>query len=318
MSAGNSLLPPALVIAGPTAAGKTVVALELARRFPVALISADSAQVYRGLDVGSAKPGRETLTRFPHALVDIRDPEKPYTAADFARDAAAEMHRAAAAGRLPVLVGGTVLYLRALRYGLDPLPAADPEIRTRIEGEAAEQGWPALHRRLADIDPDSARRIRSGDPQRIQRALEIHALTGRRPSRLMHGPRRDRLARSLTLVLTPADRHILHRNIARRWQEMLACGVIGETARLLARPGISRDLPAMRAVGYRQVAAFLDGHGDVDDCGRRVRAATRQLAKRQLTGLRRWSGALWYDPEGRDTIDRIFRRVQNFRTNVGS
>lgn len=311
-------LPPAVILTGPTAAGKTAVALALARRFPVALISADSAQVYRGLDVGSAKPDADTLANFPHALVDIRDPEDPYSAADFAADAVAAMQRATAAGRIPVVVGGTMLYLRALRYGLDPLPAADAATRARIEAEAARLGWPALHARLAAIDPVTAARIRPGDPQRIQRALEIHALTGRPPGELMHGRRADRLAGSLALVLTPADRHILHRNIARRWRQMMAAGVIGETARLLARPGISRELPALRAVGYRQVAAFLDGDGDLDECGRRVRAASRQLAKRQLTAMRQWPGALWYDPEGTATIGRIFRRMENFRTNVGS
>ncbi|MEX0915018.1 MAG: tRNA (adenosine(37)-N6)-dimethylallyltransferase MiaA, partial [Wenzhouxiangellaceae bacterium] len=206
-------LPRGVIICGPTAAGKTEIALEIARRMPVRLISADSVQVYRGMDIGTAKPDAATLRRFPHALIDIRDPEQTYSAADFARDAAAEMVSARNAGQLPVVVGGTALYLRALRYGLDRMPPADAGLRQNIASGAAEAGWPAMHRRLAKLDPESARRIRPNDPQRIQRALEICLTSGRPASAFRHGRGPDRLAGSLMLVVAPADRSELHRRI---------------------------------------------------------------------------------------------------------
>lgn len=312
MSPSSSALPPLVVVCGPTAAGKTGIALALAERFDVQLISADSVQVYRGMDVGSAKPDRATLARFPHELIDIRDPEQGYSAAAFARDAGQSIRQAAAAGRLPVVVGGTALYLRALRYGLDRLPEADPALRERIERDAARSGWPALHAELARLDPDSARQIRPGDAQRIQRALEICIRSGRPASEQMSGPGPDRLAAALSLVIGPADRGELHRRIEQRWTTMLNAGLLAEVERLLERDGVTAGTPALRAVGYRQAVECLCGNLSPDRLAEKGAAATRQLAKRQLTAFRQWRSGFWYDPLNRSTIDRIIRRVERY------
>jgi tRNA dimethylallyltransferase len=314
---GDGVLPPSVVVSGPTAAGKTDIALEIARRFDVQLISVDSVQVYRGMDIGSAKPDAATLARYPHALIDVREPEQTYSAADFTRDAEREMRRAAGAGRLPVLVGGTAMYLRALRWGLDAMPAADPGIRRRLQAEASQRGWPALHARLGELDPASAERIRPSDPQRIQRALEICLVSGRPASSFRRGRGADRLAGSLLLVICPPDRAELHRRIGARFDAMLEQGLVGEVERLMARPGWDRRLPAMRAVGYRQVIDHLSGELDVRDLPARGAAATRQLAKRQLTALRRWHGGRWYDPLNRLTNDRIISLVGDMGASRG-
>lgn len=313
----DTTLPPAVVICGPTAAGKTEVALEIARRMPARLISADSVQVYRGMDIGSAKPDARTLAEFPHALVDIRDPEQGYSAAEFAHDAGSEIASARAAGLLPVVVGGTALYLRALRYGLDRMPAAAPELRQRIADEAAEAGWPAMHRRLARLDPASGRRIRPSDPQRIQRALEVCLASGRPASTFLTGRGPDRLADSLLLVISPADRGQLHRRIEARWSRMLEIGLIEEVERLLQRPGLKRSSMALRAVGYRQTIDYLEGEIERAELVDRASAATRQLAKRQLTAFRKWSGGMWHDPLNLRTIDRIISRVTEFAAIEG-
>lgn len=303
-------LPPTVIVTGPTAAGKTEIALALARRFPVRLISADSAQVYRGMDIGTAKPDAATLARYPHALVDLREPEQPYSAAEFERDAGHEIRAARDAGKIPVVVGGTVLYLRALRWGLDPMPSADPDLRRRLAAEAARRGWPALHGRLAELDPASARRIRASDPQRIQRALEICLASGRPASELRRSGAIDRLAGSRHLVVCPSGRDILHKRIEDRFRTMLDNGLVAEVEALMARPGWRRDLPAMRAVGYRQVIDWLCGDLARDALPARGAAATRQLAKRQITALRQWTGAMWYDPLNRRTKDRIINAVR--------
>lgn len=312
-----SKLPPGVVICGPTAAGKTEIALEIARRLPVRLISADSVQVYRGMDIGTAKPDAQTLAKFPHALIDIRDPEQAYSAAEFAHDAGAEMTSAWSAGALPVVVGGTALYLRALRYGLDPMPSADAELRQRIADEAEEAGWPAMHERLAALDPASGRRIRTSDPQRIQRALEICLASGRPASSFHRGRGHDRLADSLLLVISPADRSQLHRRIEARWSRMLELGLVEEVERLLERPGLTRSSMALRAVGYRQTVDYLDGVFEREELVERASAATRQLAKRQLTAFRKWTGGMWYDPLNIRTIDRIISRVSKFGAAKG-
>lgn len=309
-------LPPAVMLMGPTAAGKTEAAMALARRFPVSLISVDSAQVYRGLDIGSAKPDVETLAEFPHALIDIRDPEETYSAADFAVDAAAAIRRAHQNKRLPVLVGGTMLYFRALIYGLDPMPRADAGVRAAIAQEAARIGWEKLHAELARHDPEAAGRIRPNDPQRIQRALEVLRLSGRGPSAFHRDNRLPRLD-SLRLVLTPSDRSLLHERIDRRFGQMLAEGLVEEVAALRARPSLTSQHASMRSVGYRQVWQHLEGEFGLEEARRRSTAATRQLAKRQLTALRQMQRALWHDPGYLRTIDLIFRQVGVFQERVG-
>lgn len=294
----------ALLILGPTASGKSTLALTLAARIPAEIISVDSAQVYRGLDIGTAKPTLAERAAVPHHLVDIRDPADPYSAARFAADAITLIEAIRARDRLPLLVGGTMLYARALLAPLDVLPPANPVIRHRLEAEAAVQGWPALHRRLATLDPASAARIEPADPQRIQRALEVIEITGLPLSRLQSRVQSEtrgadeRSARhpalgqdpALPIVsLEPSDRAVLHARIAQRFDQMLARGFVDEVRGLMSRPDLHADLPAIRSVGYRQVWQFL-GDGEQGDDGARLReagiSATRQLAKRQLTWLR--------------------------------
>jgi tRNA dimethylallyltransferase len=299
--------PPAIFLMGPTASGKTELACALAERFPLDLVSVDSALVYRGLDIGTAKPDAATLARFPHRLIDIRDPGQPYSAAQFRKDALAAMREIGARGRVPLLVGGTGLYFRALELGLSSLPEADPSTRERLAGEALAAGWASLHARLARIDPEAAARIRPGDAQRIQRALEVIELSGR-PLSKQQGGLRSRLPwRVLKLCLYPVDRAVLHARIARRFDAMLAAGFLDEVRRLRDRyPAgiVDRDLPAWRTVGYRQALEHLDQGFDAAELRDRVVFATRQLAKRQITWLRSELDARRFDPERSDLVAR--------------
>jgi tRNA dimethylallyltransferase len=299
--------PPAIFLMGPTASGKTELACALAERFPLDLVSVDSALVYRGLDIGTAKPDAATLARFPHRLIDIRDPGQPYSAAQFREDALAAMREIGARGRVPLLVGGTGLYFRALELGLSSLPGADPSTRERLAGEALAAGWASLHARLARIDPEAAARIRPGDAQRIQRALEVIELSGR-PLSKQQGGLRSRLPwRVLKLCLYPVDRAVLHARIARRFDAMLAAGFLDEVRRLRDRYPVGivdRDLPAWRTVGYRQALEHLDQGFDAAELRDRVVFATRQLAKRQITWLRSELDARRFDPERSDLVAR--------------
>jgi tRNA dimethylallyltransferase len=297
--------PDAILLMGPTASGKTALSLELARRFPVALVSVDSAQVYRGMDVGTAKPDVATRAAFPHALVDIRDPHEPYSAAEFRADALAAMDAARAAGRVPLLVGGTGLYFRALERGLSALPEADPVVRARIEAEAAAVGWAGLHARLAARDPAAAARIHPNDPQRIGRALEVIELTGQPLSGQQHGGSGRPPWRLLKLALWPDDRAELHRRIALRFDAMLAAGLVDEVARLRADPRLRADSGSMRAVGYRQAWAWLDAGGPPAALRASGIHATRQLAKRQLTWLRSECDAFRLRSDGGDAARRV-------------
>jgi tRNA dimethylallyltransferase len=308
---GDQALPPALILSGPTAAGKTAVAMALSERFDVDLISMDSAQVYRGLDIGAAKPDAATLERCPHALIDIRSPWNPYSAADFVDDCDRLMARSAASGRLPVLVGGTTLYLRAVLYGLDAMPAADQGLRKLLAEEFDADGGRTLHRELQQGDPDTAGRVNVNDPQRLLRAVEVLRLSGKGPS---HWQRQNRWPRfpSLRLVITPGDRAILHRRIAQRLDQMLEEGFMEEAVALFESPRFDPDLPAFRSVGYRQAWDYLSGRVDLETFRARARAASRQLAKRQLTALRQLHAALWYDSGQVMAIDRIFGQVQGF------
>lgn len=302
MPAENSVdtRPLAIALMGPTASGKTALAVDWVSRYDMQIISVDSAQVYRGLDIGSAKPDAQTLARAPHRLIDIRDPHQAYSAAEFRVDAVREMQAIHASGGVPLLVGGTGLYLRALLHGLSDMPEADPAMRASIEQEAQQRGWPALHAALERVDPVAAKRIQPGDSQRIQRALEVYRLTDRPLSEWQKVRSRQRLGfRVLKLVVTPSDRAVLHARIAQRFDHMLELGFLDEVKRLRADPRLHADLPSMRAVGYRQALSHLAHGTSQADFRNRGIFATRQLAKRQLTWLRGERDARWFDP-GRD------------------
>jgi tRNA dimethylallyltransferase len=287
--------PPAIFLMGPTASGKTALAVSLVERFPLEIISVDSALVYRGMDIGTAKPDAATLARAPHHLLDIRDPTDAYSAAAFCDDARRLMAAIVARGRVPLLVGGTMLYFRALLRGLDDLPRADPSLRKKLEVAAAARGWPALHAELATVDPATAARLAPNDSQRIGRALEIFRLTGTPMSALLDRAQSELPYRVLQLALIPSDRAVLHQRIAARFDAMLAEGLVDEVETLRRDYALSPDLPAMRAVGYRQAWAYLDGDIDMKALREQGIAATRQLAKRQLTWLRSWADAVVLD-----------------------
>ena len=291
-------MTPVVLLMGPTAAGKTDLALRLAERLPVDLVSVDSAMVYRSMDIGTGKPPPEVLARVPHRLIDIREVTETYSAGEFRRDAMREIESIRAHGRIPLLVGGTLLYFRALERGLSPLPRAAPAVRERLEAQAERCGWSALHARLAAVDPAAARRIHPNDSQRIQRALEVFEVSGRRFSEWHRsGPRPAGPAGPVVrLAVAPAERGDLHRAIDTRFRAMVERGLVDEVRGLAARPGVGPDLPSMRAVGYRQVWDHLEGRSDHAEMVERAIAATRQLARRQLTWLRSLSGIRWLDP----------------------
>ncbi|OZA22527.1 MAG: tRNA (adenosine(37)-N6)-dimethylallyltransferase MiaA [Hydrogenophilales bacterium 17-64-11] len=302
-------LPPAIFLMGPTAAGKTALAVSLFERFPLEIISVDSALVYRGMDIGTAKPDAATLARAPHHLLDIRDPAEAYSAAVFCADARRLMADIAARGKVPLLVGGTMLYFRALLQGLDDLPRADPALRQQLEAAAAARGWPELHAELAKVDPLTAARLAPNDSQRIGRALEVFRLSGAPMSALLDKPRTALPYRVLQLALIPSDRAALHRRIAARFDAMLAAGLLDEVETLRRSNALSADLPAMRAVGYRQAWAYLDGAIDLAALREQGIAATRQLAKRQLTWLRSWPDAVELDCLADDLEAQALARV---------
>jgi len=306
-------LPPAVFLMGPTASGKTSVAVELAARYPMDIISVDSALVYRGMDIGTAKPGADVLAVAPHRLIDIRDPSEPYSAADFREDALQAMAEITARGRIPLLVGGTFLYFRALQYGLSDMPAADPAIRARLEAAAKRDGWEALHTRLAAVDPESAARIHTTDPQRIQRALEVYELTGK-PMSVLHAQQaaRDLPYRVLKLALIPGDRQLLHERITDRFQQMLADGLLEEVKKLFGRSELSAELPAMRAVGYRQAWGYLSGQLAYAAMVEQAIIATRQYAKRQLTWLRGESDLESFAVGDSHVLDRVCQRLDQW------
>ena len=279
--------PPAILLIGPTASGKTALACEIVDRFPCDIVSVDSAQVFRDMNIGTAKPDVAMLARYPHRLIDLITPEESYSAARFRADALREMQAIADAGRIPLLVGGTMLYVKALREGLAELPQADPALRAQLDAEAAARGWPALHAELARHDPQTAARLAPTDAQRIQRALEVVRGTGRTLGEFFAAqPRTPLPFRLLTLALVPGDRAVLHRRIAERFAAMLAAGLVDEVEALRARYRLHGGLPSMRCVGYRQVWDMLEGRIAPGELRERGVFATRQFAKRQLTWLR--------------------------------
>jgi tRNA dimethylallyltransferase len=302
----------AVCLMGPTASGKTELALRLADKLPVDIVSVDSALVYRGMDIGTAKPDQETLRRYPHRLLDIREPEESYSAGDFVRDATAAITNILEAGRVPLLVGGTMMYFRALTRGMAQLPPADRRIREAIDAEAAAEGWPALHRKLAAVDKAAAERISANDSQRIQRALEVYRASGRTITEWHRTAQPDKVpsVRFVKFGLVPHARPVLHSRIEKRLAMMLGSGFLDEVRRLRGRPGLSARSPSMRAVGYRQLWSHLDGECDLETAVARALAATRQLAKRQLTWLRSESGLCSVDPLEPATVDTIVSMVE--------
>lgn len=293
----DQALMPVIVLMGPTASGKTELAIELQRHLPLDIISVDSVMVYRGMDIGSAKPDAETLRRAPHRLIDIRDPTEAYSAAEFCADARREIQAVHAAGRMPLLVGGTMLYFRALLYGLSELPAADAATRERLEAEAQQIGWSGMHQRLSEIDPLAARRIHPNDPQRIQRALEVYELTGLPLSSLQQQNRNSLVLPwpVIKLAMAPTERSLLHQRIELRFQQMMEQGLVAEVEALMARGDLDLCMPSIRAVGYRQVWEFLSGRMDYTQAIEKGIIATRQLARRQLTWMRSEAGLYSFD-----------------------
>jgi len=308
----------AVLLLGPTACGKSAYAMALAERLGAEIVSVDSAQVYRGMDIGTAKPDAAQRARVPHHLLDLRDPAEAYSAAEFAVDARRAIDAIRARGRVALLVGGTMLYAKALREGLAQLPSADPALRAALDAEAGELGWPAMHARLAQVDPETAARLAPNDAQRIQRALEIHALTGRPMAQLLASQRADAVAGGSAgseggtettalpvLALVPQDRAALHRRIELRFDQMLAAGFLDEVRALVARGDLHPDLPSQRSVGYRQAWAYLAGTTDAKAFREAAIAATRRLAKRQLTWLRSMSPETVVDPLAADAAHRV-------------
>lgn len=319
-------LPPAIFLMGPTASGKTDLALWLARQLPCEIISVDSALVYRGLDIGSAKPDASELATCPHHLIDILDPAEPYSAACFRHDALQLMQEITARGRLPLLVGGTMMYFRVLLYGMSEVPNASTDIRRQILDEAGQFGWHHLHQQLQLVDPVSAGRIHPNDPQRLQRALEVYRSTGISMTEWRQREQQQQQAfpyRVRQVALAPAPRSVLHQRIAQRFEHMLQQGFEQEVRSLFARPDLHADLPAIRAVGYRQMWAYLAGEYDYATMRDKGIAATRQLAKRQLTWLRGWQDLLWLSPadaagqhpDSRERLRNEFLRLVNQHIN---
>lgn len=313
-----SSLPPAIFLMGPTAAGKTDLAIELTKVLPCELISVDSALVYRGMDIGTAKPSKALLDKYPHRLIDILDPSQSYSAADFRADALQAMAEITSRGKIPLLVGGTMLYFKALLEGLAEMPAADPEIRAQIEAQAASHGWQALHDELASIDPVSAARIHPNDPQRLVRALEVFRVSGMsmtahrqqqtEQSAQASASGRHQLPYTVAnLAIAPTDRKVLHDRIAVRFRQMLDEGFVEEVVALRSRGDLHSNLPSIRAVGYRQVWDHLDGRLTRDEMQERGIIATRQLAKRQFTWLRSWQDLHWLDSLACDNLPRALK-----------
>lgn len=304
-------MTPLIFLMGPTAAGKTELAVTLVKHFPCDIISVDSAMIYRGMDIGTAKPNADILVQAPHRLLDILDPAEYYSVGQFLRDAQSEIQTIQKNGRIPLLVGGTMLYFHSLQQGLSILPLGDAQVRHRINQQAKESGWAALHQYLATIDPQSARRIHPNDSQRIQRAIEVYELSGstltqwyaKKTAQIWSEP-------IIKLILSPTHRDVLHAKIAQRFHAMLKQGLIEEVEHLFQRDDLNSDLPAMRCVGYRQVWHYLLGELDYNGLIERGIIATRQLAKRQLTWLRQQTAAVWFDSQQSNVTEQVLNYLK--------
>jgi len=302
---------PAILLMGPTASGKTAVATRLARELPCEIISVDSAQIYKGMDIGTAKPGPELLREAPHHLLDVIEPHESYSAARFRDDALALMREITERDRIPLLVGGTMLYFKALIEGLNELPEADPVVRLVIDTMAEEEGWPAVHAKLKRVDPETAARLEPNDAQRIQRALEIYYLTNKPMSVLLKKPKYVYFPyTAIRIALVPGDRESLHERIARRFEAMLERGLVKEVKRLREEYGLEPGMPSMRCVGYRQAWDYLDGKTDFAGLREQGIAATRQLAKRQLTWLRALDDTTEFDCLAPDVADLVLEYLR--------
>lgn len=300
---------PVICLMGPTASGKTGLAVELVQRFPFEIISVDSAQIYRGMDIGTGKLDAAGMARAPHRLVDIRDPAVAYSASEFRADVIAEIDKVRALGKIPLLVGGTMLYFRVLRDGLANMPSADQNVRAEILAIAETKGWDAIHGRLAEVDPESAARIHPNDPQRLQRALEVYLLSGKSMTELHKEANTEAkdFGKLSFFALRPDDRAVLHQNIASRFKQMLADGFVEEVERLKARDDIVPELPSIRSVGYRQVWGYLAGEYSYDAMEEKGIIATRQLAKRQLTWLRNWQNLRDLSFASTKSVDQVLK-----------
>ena len=306
----NKALPPAIFIMGPTASGTTALAMALRQHLPVELISVDSALIYRGMDIGTAKPSPEELVQAPHRLIDILDPAQSYSAADFRADALREMAEITSRQKIPLLVGGTMLYFKALLEGLSPLPAADAKVRERIEAQAAEQGWEALHQKLSEVDPVAAMRIHPNDPQRLSRALEVFYISGKTLTELVKVSGEALPYRVHQFAIAPTSRELLHDRIEMRFRQMVANGFEAEAKALFTRGDLHTDMPSIRCVGYRQMWSYFSGEIGYDEMVYRGVCATRQLAKRQMTWLRGWEGVEWLDSEKpNEALNRVIQVV---------
>jgi len=302
---------PAIFLMGPTASGKTDLAVHLVQSLPCEIISVDSALIYKDMNIGTAKPDAELLKIAPHRLIDIIDPAESYSVANFCNDALEAMADISQQGKVPLLVGGTMMYYRALYKGLSELPSADEAVRIQLETEAAEKGWHVLHERLAKIDPQAAQRIHPNDPQRLQRALEVYEITGKTlTEHFLEQEQTDFPYNVLQMAISPADRSVLHRRIELRFHQMLEKGFIDEVEGLLARGDMHLDLPSMRCVGYRQALKYLSGDYTYNDMVDRSIIATRQLAKRQLTWLRSNSSINWHESEDKQLFDNVMSSVK--------
>ena len=301
---------PVIFLMGPTASGKTELALELCRRLPLDIISVDSAMVYRGMDIGTAKPSAEILQTFPHRLIDICDPAEIYSAARFRRDALTEIEVIQANGRIPLLVGGTGLYFRALDHGLSVLPSANEEVRRELDDKAKKIGWQKMHGYLKAVDPGAAARIHPNDPQRIQRALEVYKVTGMSMSELQDKSTARPLDADITrIILNPADRSIIHERVKQRFMQMLRDGLVDEVQGLYQRGDLNAGMPSMRMVGYRQIWQYLEGQNTYEEMVNSAIVATRQLAKRQMTWLRKEQDAHWLDSENKTVINQVLELI---------